>query len=106
MLPQWISILVDYTIAATVTDKHLLLRNILLTLEKYVEAMMTVRRGERGEEKQSMVELCMLVDVHMMGEGGREGGKEGGVVTGNVNLLCILVEFKRKNYNATFFVPA
>ena len=48
-----------------------------------------------------MVELCMLVDVHMMGEGGREGG----VVTGNVNLLCILVEFKRKNYNATFFCP-
>ena len=40
----------------------------------------------------------MLVDAHMMGEGGRKGG----VVTGNVNLLCISVEFKRKNYNATF----
>ena len=49
MLPQWISILVDYTIAATVTDKHLLLRNILLTLEKYVEAMMTVRRERERE---------------------------------------------------------
>ena len=24
------------------------------------------------------------------------------MVTGNVNLLCISVEFKRKNYNATF----
>ena len=44
-----------------------------------------------------MVELCMFVDAHMMG-----GGREGGVVTGNVNLLYILVEFKRKNYNATF----
>ena len=72
-MPQWISILVHYIIVATVTDKHSSLRNILLTLEKYVEAMMTVRRGERGEEKQSMVELlCMLVDVHMMGEGGKE----------------------------------
>ena len=100
MLPQWISILVHYIIVAIVTDEHLSLRNILLTLEKYVEAMMTVRRGERGEEKRSIAELlCMLVDVHMMGEGGRKGG----VVTGNVNLLCISVEFKRKNYNATFF---
>ena len=53
MLPQWISILVDYTIAATVTDKHLLLRNILLTLEKYVEAMMTVRRGERERGRET-----------------------------------------------------
>ena len=86
-----------------VTDMHSSLRNILLTLEKYVEAMMTVRRGERGEEKRSIAELlCMLVDAHMMGKGGREGG----VVTGNVNLLCISVEFKRKNYNATFFAPA
>lgn len=50
MLPQWISILVDYIIVAMVTDKHSSLRNILLTLEKYVEAMMTVRRGERGRE--------------------------------------------------------
>ena len=59
-----------------VTDMHSSLRNILLTLEKYVEAMMTVRRGERGEEKRSMVELCMFVDAHMMG-GGREGGRSG-----------------------------